>query len=59
MKFNRQFYKTNSFLFGLALIIAPLYDLLTDQDPIGRMLDLGCQAFGLVFLLTSLFRRQR
>lgn len=57
MKFNHHFYKTNSFLFGFALILAPVIDLITDQDIIGRILDLGCQLFGALFLIASLFKR--
>lgn len=50
MKFNRHFYKTNSFLFGLALVLAPLVDLVVDHDPLGRLLDFSCQAFWGAFL---------
>ncbi|MGM9891322.1 hypothetical protein [Limosilactobacillus sp.] len=58
MQFNRHFYKTNSFLFGLALVLMPLVDLATDQDPLGRWLDFGCQAFGLIFLVACLIKRR-
>ena len=57
MKFNHQFYKTNSFLFGLALVLAPLIDLVSDHDPVGRLLDFGCQLFGVIFLIACLFKR--
>ena len=56
MKFNRHFYKTNSFLFGLALVLAPLVDLVV--DPLGRLLDFSCQAFGVLFLLAGLVQRR-
>lgn len=59
MKFNREFYKTNSFYFGIALVLAPMVDLLTDQDPVGRLLDHGCQVFGLLFLVAAFIKRQR
>ena len=58
MKFNRQFYKTNSVLFGLVLISAPTYNLLTSQDQVGRLLNIGCQIFGLIFLVACFFKRE-
>ena len=58
MKFNRHFYKTNSFHFGLALVLAPLVDLVVDHDPLGRLLDFSCQAFGVLFLLAGLVQRR-
>ena len=58
MKFNRQFYKTSSFLFGLVLVIAPIYNLLTSQDPVGRALNGGCQLLGLIFLIACFFKRK-
>ena len=36
MKFNRQFYKTSSFYFGWALVLAPLVNLAVSQDPVGK-----------------------
>lgn len=59
MKFNHRFYRTNSFLFGLVLIIAPVYNLLTSSDPVGRVLNVACQGLGLIFLVTSFVKRER
>ena len=58
MKFNRQFYKTSSFYFGWALVLAPLVNLAVSQDPVG-ILNYGCQLFGLLFLIASLIKRGR
>lgn len=58
MKFNHHFYQTNSFLFGLTLVLAPLVGLLTSRDPIGRLLNIGCQLFGVIFLIESLIQRR-
>lgn len=59
MKFNRQFYKTSSFYFGWALVLAPLVNLAISQNPVGRILNYGCQLFGLLFLIASLIKRER
>lgn len=59
MKFNRRFYQTNSFLFGIVLIVAPVYNLLTSSDPVGWVLNTACQGLGLIFLATSFVKRER
>lgn len=58
MKFNRQFYQTSSFYFGLALVGAPLVNLASSQDPVGRLLNYGCQLFGLGFLVAAFLKRR-
>ncbi|WP_242362917.1 hypothetical protein [Limosilactobacillus antri] len=59
MKFNRYFYKTSSFYFGLALVLAPLVNLAVSQDPVGKLLNYGCQLFGLCFLIAAVIKRDR